>query len=63
MVTEKLIKLKKKFLWLLQFLMTVATYCYYENLRRTIGIAIVSYYLNKKMLHDEFERLRNIIIY
>ena len=37
--------LKKNSLWLLPFFMAVATYCYYEKVRRTMRIAIVSYLL------------------
>ena len=36
--------LKKKSLWLLQFYMDVASYCYYETVRRTMHTAIVSYF-------------------
>ena len=38
--------LKKKFLWLLQFYMVVATYFYREKVRRTMRTAIVSNLLN-----------------
>ena len=38
--------LKTKFLWLLPFYMVVATYFYYENVRRTMRTAIVSNLLN-----------------
>ena len=34
--------LKKNSLWLLQFFMVVATYCYYEKVHRTMHTAIVS---------------------
>ena len=34
--------LKKNSLWLLPFYMAVATYCYYEKVRRTMCTAIVS---------------------
>ena len=37
--------LKKTSLWLLPFYMVVATYCYYEKVRRTMRTAIVSYLL------------------
>ena len=37
--------LKKNSLWLLPFYMAVATYCYYEKLRRTMPNATVSYLL------------------
>ena len=37
--------LKKNSLWLLSFYMDVASYCYYENARRTMNTAIVSYLL------------------
>ena len=36
---------KKIYLWLFPFLMAVATYCYYDKVRRTIRTAIVSYLL------------------
>ena len=36
---------KKKFLWLLPFLMAVATCCYHEKMRRTMCTTIVSYLL------------------
>ena len=35
--------MKKKYLWLLPFYMTVATYFYYEKMRKTMRTAIVSY--------------------
>ena len=38
--------LKKNSLWLLPFYMTVATYCYYEKVCRTMHTAILSYLLN-----------------
>ena len=38
--------LKKNSLWLLPFYMAVATYCYYEKVRRMMRTAIVSYLLN-----------------
>ena len=38
--------LKKNSLWLLPFYMAVATYCYYEKVRRTMRTTIVSYLLN-----------------
>ena len=44
MVTEELIKEK---LWLLPFFMAVATYCYYEKVRRTMRTTIVSYLLKE----------------
>ena len=37
--------LKKNSLWLLSFHMDVASYCYYEKVRRTMNTAIVSYLL------------------
>ena len=37
--------LKKNYLWLLSFYMDVSSYCYYENARRTLNIAIISYLL------------------
>ena len=37
--------LKKHSLWLLPFLMAVATYCYYEKMRRMVRTAIISYLL------------------
>ena len=37
--------LKKKPLWLLSFYMDVASYYYYEKVRRTMRTAIVSYLL------------------
>ena len=37
--------LKKSSLWLLPSYMAVATYCYYEKMRRTMCTAIVSYLL------------------
>ena len=36
---------KKSSLWLLSFYMAMATYCYYEKVRRTLRTAIVSYLL------------------
>ena len=39
--------LKKSSLWLLPSYMTVATYCYYEKVRRTMHTAIVSYLLKR----------------
>ena len=39
--------LKKSFLWRLPFYMAVATYCYYEKVRRTRRTATVSYLLKK----------------
>ena len=38
----KAVILKKNSLWLLPFYMVVATYFYYEKLRRTMRTAIVS---------------------
>ena len=38
--------LKKNSLWLLPLYMFVATYFYYEKVRRTIGTAIVSNFFN-----------------
>ena len=38
--------LEKSSLWVLPFYMTVATYCYYENIGRMMHTAIVSYLLN-----------------
>ena len=43
--------LKKKFLWLLPFYMVVATYFYYEKVRRTMRTAIMSYLLKQKTLN------------
>ena len=43
-------KLKKYSLWLFLFYMAVATYCYYEKVRRTMRIAIVSYFHNKNLM-------------
>ena len=40
--------LKKNYLWLLPFYMVVATYFYYEKVRRTMRTAIVSDLLNTK---------------
>ena len=37
--------MKKNYLWLLPFYMAVATYFYYENMRRTMRNAIVLYHL------------------
>ena len=37
--------LKKNSLWLLLFYMAVASYCFYEKVRRTMHTAIVSYLL------------------
>ena len=34
---------KKNYLWLLPFYMAVATYCFYEKVRRTMRTAILSY--------------------
>ena len=39
-------KLKKSSLWLLSSYMAVATYYYYEKVRRTTRTAIVSYVVN-----------------
>ena len=39
--------LKKNYLWLLPFYMAVATYCYYEKVRRTMRISIVWNLLKK----------------
>ena len=38
--------LKKNYLWLLPFCMTVTTDLYYEKVRRTMCTGIVSYLLN-----------------
>ena len=38
--------LKKSSLWLLPSYMAVATYCYYEKVRRTMRTTIVLYLLN-----------------
>ena len=43
--------LKKKILWLLPFYMAVATYFYYEKVRRTMRTAIISYLLKQKTLN------------
>ena len=40
--------LKKNSLWLLPFYMVVATYFYYEKVRRTMRTAIVSNLLKRK---------------
>ena len=45
MVTEQL-WLKKNSPWLIPFHMALATYCYYEKVRRTMRTAIVSHLLN-----------------
>ena len=37
--------LKKSSLWLLPTYMALATYCYYEKVRRTMRTAIVSYFI------------------
>ena len=42
--------MKKNSLWLLPFYMAVATYCYYEKVRRMMHNAIVLHLL-KQMLH------------
>ena len=39
--------LRKNYLWLPPFYMAVATYCYYEKVRRTMRAAIVSYLLKE----------------
>ena len=39
-----MVVLKKNYLWLLSFYMDVASYCYYEQMRRTMHTAIVSYF-------------------
>ena len=46
--------LKKNSLCLLPSFTVVATYCYYEKVRRTMGTAIVSYLLNSNifLLHN-----------
>ena len=50
--------LKKCSLWLLTFYMAVATYCYYEKVRRKMRTAILSYLLND--IHD---RIFNFFYY
>ena len=40
----KVVLLKKNPFWLLSFYMDVASYCYYEKVRRTIRTAIVLYF-------------------
>ena len=51
--------LKKNYLWLLSFYMDVSSYCYYENARRTLNIAIISYLL--KYFHSfSAAKLNNI---
>ena len=42
--------LKKNSLWLLPFYMAVATYFYYEKVRRTMRNAIISYFLKETIL-------------
>ena len=42
--------LKKSSLWLLPFYMAVATYFYYEKVRRTMLTAIVSYLLKGRWI-------------
>ena len=44
--------LKKNYLWLLSFYMVMATYFYYEKMRRTMLAAIVSNLL-KHLFHDQ----------
>ena len=41
--------LKKNSLWLLSFFMAMATYSYYEKVRKTMCTAIVSYLLKRKL--------------
>ena len=43
--------LKKNSLWLLPFYMVVATYFYYEKVRRTMRTAIVSNLLNENPVY------------
>ena len=43
--------MKKNSLWLLPFYMTVATYFYYEKVRRTMRTAAVSYLLKVTILN------------
>ena len=55
--------LKKNSLWLLLFYMAVATYCYYEKVRRTMRTAVVSYLLKQKYprsTQNQFAARRNI---
>ena len=42
--------LKKNYLWLLPFYVAMATYCYYEIVRRTMRTAILSYLLKLTIL-------------
>ena len=46
--------LKKNFLWLLPFYMVVATYFYYEKIRKTMRTAIVS---NLKIVTVNFRKI------
>ena len=46
--------LKKNSLWLLPFYMVVATYFYYEKVRRTMGTATVSNLLNTEYIATNF---------
>ena len=41
--------LKKSSMWLLPSYLAVATYCYYEKVRRTMRTAIVSRFLKENM--------------
>ena len=50
----KVAVLKKNSLLLLPFFMSVATYCYYEKLRRTMRTAIVSYHNTPPMFYNLF---------
>ena len=43
--------LKKNYLWLFPLNMVVATYLYYERVRRTMRTAIVSNLLNQRTAH------------
>ena len=51
--------LKKRSLWLLQSYMAVATYCYYEKMRRTMRTAIASYLL--QTLLYRFKELMTVL--
>ena len=53
--------MKKHSLWLLPFYMSVATYCYYEKVRRTMWNVIVSYLLNES--YNKEQRIESIILW
>ena len=44
-------------LYLLPFYVAVATYCYYEKVRRTMRTAIVSYLLNTIIIEDALKEI------